>query len=159
MEQTQSSLKEGEEEVSQSEPSVEVSLDQQPLISQQWIRAPRSAVFDFLVDAEKLSRWLGTFEARPAVGEDYTVSIGPEHVARGTFVSIEPDERVVFSWGWDHAPEVPPGSTTVTITLSDHEGGTSVVLRHDGLPMGPEDQHAVGWRDCLARLVEQFDES
>ena len=145
--------------MSQSNPGAELPLDQQPLISEQWIRAPKSAVFDFLVDVEKLGRWLGQFEAAPAVGEGFVLAIGPEHVARGTFVSIEPEDRVVFSWGWDHAPEVPPGSTTVTITLTDHEGGTRVVLRHDGLPMGPEDQHAVGWKACLAGLLAQFDDS
>lgn len=145
--------------MSQSNPGLELPLDQQPLFSEQWIRAPRSAVFDFLVDQEKLARWLGQFDAAPAVGEDFRLSIGPEHVARGRFVAIEPHERVVFSWGWEHTSEVPPGSTTVTIRLSDHDGGTTVTLRHDGLPMGPEDQHAVGWAECLGRLLQEFGES
>ncbi len=145
--------------MSQPTPRVDEPLDQQPLLSEQWIRAPRSAVFDFLVNPVKLARWLGEFTDTPEVGQDYGVAIGPDHVARGRFVSIEPNEHVVFTWGWEHSPHVPVGSTTVTITLTDHDGGTSVLLRHDGLPMGPEDEHAVGWAECLGRLVEQWETS
>lgn len=131
-----------------------VPLSEQPLFSEQWIAAPIEAVFDFLVDKEKLGRWFGEFIEAPSVGASYSVTIGDDdHVAQGEFLVIEPPEKIVFSWGWSHFEPVPAGSTTVTITLSEVNDGTTVVLRHDGLPLGPEDIHAVGWKECLLRLA------
>jgi uncharacterized protein YndB with AHSA1/START domain len=134
-------------------------LSEQPLFSEQWIAAPIEAVFDFLVDKDKLSLWFGQFADAPSVGEIYSVTIGDDdHVAQGEFLLIEPPDKIVFSWGWSHFEPVPPGSTTVTITLSEVNEGTTVELRHDGLPLGPEDIHAVGWKECLLRLVKAFGE-
>ncbi len=55
------------------------------------------------------------------------------------------------TFGWIGSP-LPPGASTVEVTLEPHEGGTLVVLRHIGLPEPAREQHLVGWRHYLARL-------
>jgi uncharacterized protein YndB with AHSA1/START domain len=59
----------------------------------------------------------------------------------------------VFTWGWEDPGSVPPGSSTVEVTLEPDGGNTIVRLRHFGLPGGAEDPHAQGWEHYLGRLV------
>ena len=50
--------------------------------------------------------------------------------------------------------ELPPGSSTVEITLRADGDGTIVRLRHDRLPSDvSREQHGVGWRHYLERLA------
>ncbi len=73
--------------------------------------------------------------------------------ARGEFVELVPDRRVVFTWGWVDHPGVPPGSSTVTIELIPDDGGTLVRLTHDGLPDEEVPLHVAGWEHYLPRLA------
>ena len=122
-----------------------------PLILTERISAPIEAVFDFLIDQEKLSRWMGQVDHDPTPGGGFQLTMG-DHVASGTYLAVDPPTTVSYTWGWDHAEEVPPGSTTVTFTLSADGADTIVELRHDGLPLGPEDEHIVGWTRCMTLL-------
>ena len=47
-----------------------------------------------------------------------------------------------------------PAAVTMTIRLSDADGGTELVAVHEGLPAGlsPADNE-LGWREALARLA------
>jgi uncharacterized protein YndB with AHSA1/START domain len=52
-------------------------------------------------------------------------------------VAVEPDRRIVFTWGYEgDGQAVPAGSSTVEITLEPVADGTEVRLRHSGLPAG-----------------------
>jgi uncharacterized protein YndB with AHSA1/START domain len=61
---------------------------------------------------------------------------------------------VVFTWGWpgEHSP-LPPGSSTVEITLIPDGDGTLLRLRHLGLPADQLPLHDRGWEHYLARLI------
>ncbi len=128
----------------------------EPLILTERIAAPREVVFDFLIDPEKLSRWMGAVTHDPRPGGSFELDMG-DNVASGEYLRVEPPSLVSFTWGWRDTEAVPPGSTVVTITLTDapQDGdieATLVELRHDGLPMGPADEHRGGWTRCLDRL-------
>lgn len=123
------------------------------LVLIQRISAPREAVFEFLVDPAKLSRWMGDATIDPTPGGVFRLDIN-DHTALGEYVVVDPPRSVSFTWGWENGAAVPPGSTTVTISLTDDGEGTLVQLRHDGLPLGPEDEHKVGWTMCLDRLPD-----
>lgn len=112
------------------------------------------AVFRLITEPERLRRWK-TVAARVdlRVGGDYRWTIVPGHSAAGTFTEIEPGKRVVLTWGWEGSPDLPPGASTVSITLDAVDGGTTVRLVHDGLTAEQSASHAQGWHHFLGRLV------
>ena len=113
------------------------------------------AVFELITQPERLRRWK-TVAARVdlRVGGEYRWTIVPGHSAAGTYKEIEPGKRVVFTWGWEGAPDLPPGASTVSITLDAVEGGTNLRLVHEGLTDEQAASHAEGWNHYLDRLVE-----
>lgn len=119
------------------------------------IAAPPDEVFTYLTDPEKYTRWKGQqaeLDARP--GGLYRVRMGPDAVALGEYVEVEPPGRVVFTWGWEGSGDVPPGSTRVEITLREDGDGTLLRLRHTGFPSEADaDLHREGWEMYLGHLV------
>jgi uncharacterized protein YndB with AHSA1/START domain len=123
------------------------------------IAASPETVWEFLVDPEKATRWMGssaTLEAKP--GGEYRVDVIGGHIASGEFVEVERPRRLVHTFGWEPGPEaanlVPPGSSTIEIELVPSESGTTLRFRHYGFP-SPEaaQSHAHGWDHYLGRLV------
>src|SRR5437763_5462150 len=99
----------------------------------------------------------GAADLDPRPGGVYRVWMDARTVASGTYLEVEPSRRVVFTWGWEGNDEVPPGSTTVEIDLEPDGDGTTLRLRHSGLPNGESAaMHEQGWilfADRLATLV------
>jgi uncharacterized protein YndB with AHSA1/START domain len=73
-------------------------------------------------------------------------------VVEGAFVAIEPDARVVVSWGWQGHPRMPAGTTTVEFELVADGSGTILRLTHRGLPSEDVAIHRQGWDVFLPRL-------
>jgi uncharacterized protein YndB with AHSA1/START domain len=118
------------------------------------VAAPPETVFPFFTDAERMTRWMGTeaeLDARP--GGVFNVAVHGSHIARGEYVEVDPPSRLVFTFGWeDQETAVPPGSSTVEITLTPDGEGTKVVLVHRDLPEGAAGPHGHGWDHYMARL-------
>ena len=112
--------------------------------------------FALITEPERLRRWQ-TVAARVdlRVGGDYRWTITPGHHAAGTFQEVEPGKRVVFTWGWEGGGDLPPGASTVSITLEPDANGTSVRLVHAGLNDEQAAAHAQGWNHYLDRLVSE----
>ena len=123
------------------------------LVMTQRIAAAPDTVFEFLIDPEKMVRWMGV-EAKldPNPGGEFWVNVNGTNTAAGNYLEVDRPNKIVFTWGWEDTTDVPPGSSTVTITLTPDDEHTVVELRHAGLPGGPDDQHAIGWRHFLPRL-------
>lgn len=119
------------------------------------VAARPETIFPFLTDATKMLRWMGiAVELDPRPGGVYLVRINSQNVARGHFVEVVSHTRIVFTWGWEGANSaVPPGSTTVEVSLIPDGDGTIVRLRHLGLPAEHRETHGVGWAHYLARLA------
>src|SRR5271170_3164899 len=100
------------------------------------IAAPPATVFAFLIDPEKIIRWVGaeaTMEAHP--GGIYLVEgIGGGATARGAFREVVPVHRLAYSFGWEGIEAVPPGSSLVEIDLVDQDGGALLRMTHSGIP-------------------------
>ena len=111
--------------------------------------------FALITQPDRLRRWKAiTARVDLRAGGDYRWTIIPGHSACGTFTEVEPGRRVVFTWGWEGDTALPPGASTVTITLEPAEGGTIVRLVHDGLTGEQAAMHGEGWTHYLGRLVE-----
>jgi uncharacterized protein (TIGR03086 family) len=110
--------------------------------------------FALITEPERIRRWKAV-AARVdlRVGGDYRWTVTPGHTAKGTFTVVEPGKRVVYTWGWEGDAALPPGASTVTVTLEAVDGGTTVQLVHDGLTDQQEAGHAEGWNHFLERLV------
>lgn len=119
------------------------------------IQARPETVFAYFTDPVRYTAWMGVeaeLDATP--GGIYRVKVPQGLLAVGEFVEVEPPRRIVFTWGWEGDPEVPPGSSTVEVTLTEVEGGTRVRLVHSGLPDPTAvAMHIAGWNRYLARLV------
>jgi uncharacterized protein YndB with AHSA1/START domain len=119
------------------------------------IAARPELVFQYLVDPERLARWIGpalALDARP--GGEIRLLVAGQHVSAGRFVEIDPPRRLVYTMGWDEPNHpIPPGSTRVEIDLTPDGEGTLLQFRHLGLPADAVDDHAGGWAHYLNRLA------
>ena len=110
--------------------------------------------FALITQPDRLRRWqVVTARVDLRAGGDYRWTIIPGHAVAGTFTEVDPGRRVVFTWGWEGSPDLPPGTSTVVVTLEPAEGGTMVHLTHEGLSAEQEASHAAGWTHYLDRLV------
>lgn len=119
------------------------------------IAARPETVFSFLSEAAGMARWFGSkVDLDPRPGGQIRVDVNGRDITRGEIVEIVPDQRIVFTFGWegkDHP--VPPGSSTVEISLVEDGDGTIVRLRHSGLPADQAGGHKEGWEHFLPRLA------
>lgn len=121
------------------------------------IQARPETVWRFWTDPARICDWWGTSaELEPRPGGSCVVRLGGDAVMRGEYVELVPYRRIVFTLGWDPvegAPPVPPGSSTVTITLAEDGDGTILTLRHTGLPPAAGAMHGTGWSHFLLLLT------
>ena len=123
---------------------------------QKSVLVPLSAddTFALITEPDRLRRWqVITARVDLRAGGDYRWTIIPGHSVGGMITELEPGRRVVFTWGWEGSADLPPGASTVTITLEPADGGTLVHLAHDGLAGEQLESHAMGWEHYLGRLV------
>lgn len=141
------------------------------------IRAPRSAIYRALVDADAVASWMAPDDMTSQVhafdgreGGAFRISltyVSPDALGKttahtdtyhGRFVKLAPDEQVVEVMEFESDDPTMRGEMTVTFTLRDAEDGTELLAVHENVPPGitPADNE-LGWSlslDKLARLVE-----
>ncbi len=138
------------------------------------IRAPRSAVYRALLDAGAIAQWrvpagmsshVHEFDAREGgsfrVSLTYDAPTGTGKSAsrtdtyRGHFVRLVPDEQVVEAFEFETADPDLRGEMTMTTTLTDADGGTDVLVVHEGVPdKVPPADNETGTRMALAKLAK-----
>jgi uncharacterized protein YndB with AHSA1/START domain len=143
----------------------------------QHVHAPRSAVYHALLDAGSIASWRvpngmrsHVHEFDPREGGAFRVSLtydAPDAAGKsaahtdtyhGRFVKLVPDEQVVEVLEFETADPALAGQMTLTTMLVEADGGTDVVMVHDGIPDSvPVADNETGTRMALlnlARLVE-----
>ena len=135
--------------------------EQTAVVRELTIAARPETVWEFLVDPEKATRWMGidaTLEPEP--GGTYRVTVLSGNVASGQFVEVDRPRRLVFTWGWEPSEfegpgmAVTAGSSTIEIDLEPEDDGTRLRFVHRDLPTAEATaSHAHGWDHYLDRLV------
>jgi uncharacterized protein YndB with AHSA1/START domain len=141
------------------------------------IAAPRAAVYRALIDPDAIAQWrvpdgmrsqVHEFDTRE--GGRFRVSLtylepgaagkSAEHTDtyHGHFARLVPGQQVVEVFEFETADPGLTGQMTMTTTLTDVDGGTEVLVVHDGVPDNvPPADNETGTRmalDNLARLAE-----
>src|SRR5258708_31265484 len=104
------------------------------------VLVPLSAdeTFALITEPDRLRRWQAiTARVDLRAGGEYRWTIIPGHAARGRFTEVEPGRRGVFTWGWEGAADLPPGASTLTITLEPAAGGAPFPPGYQGLAREP----------------------
>lgn len=93
----------------------------------------------------------------PRPGGAFRLDVDGEHIASGRLTEVDPPRRLVLTFGWEGSADVPPGSTTVEITLEPDGRDTLLRLRHSGLPTETErSNHSAGWTSYLGNLADRL---
>ena len=116
------------------------------------IAASPAEVFPYLVDPALIVQWIGiSADLNPQPGGVFALDFRTTS-ARGTYVSVEPPDRVVFTWGIPGNDALPPGTSTVEILLKADGDETIVELTHRDLPADMRPSHREGWEACFDAL-------
>jgi uncharacterized protein YndB with AHSA1/START domain len=141
------------------------------------INAARADVFRALIDASAIVAWrvphgmtsrVHEFDARE--GGSFRISLTYDSTAtagkttahsdtfHGHFVKLVTDQQVVEVVEFETTNPDMTGLMTITTTLVDANGGTDVLVVHEGLPRGvPEEDNETGTRMSLANLAAPRD--
>ncbi|MGW3606883.1 SRPBCC domain-containing protein [Micromonospora sp. NPDC005161] len=138
------------------------------------VSASRPAVYRALLDPDAIARWrvpagmssyVHEFDA--CEGGSFRVSLtydAPDGAGKsaphtdtyhGHFLKLVPNEQLVEVLEFETADPALQGTMTMTTTLTDADGGTEVLVVHDGIPDGvPAADNETGTRMALANLAQ-----
>jgi uncharacterized protein YndB with AHSA1/START domain len=126
----------------------------EPIVREVHIAAPPATVFEYLTDPALMNRWMGIgayIDPRP--GGIYSVNVNGLDVARGEYVELVPESKVVFTWGWQVKGHlIQAGTTRVEFELLPQDNGTLVRLTHRDLPEAALEKQGPWWTHYLGRL-------
>ena len=123
--------------------------------------APAALVFAAWTDPERMIRWWATknavtlrAEADLRVGGKFRVAFqtpdGEVHDVSGTYLEVEQDRKLVFTWTWISTPE---RESRVTLALKEEGEKTLLTLTHDKfIDETVRDDHRNGWSQALDNL-------
>lgn len=128
------------------------------------IDAPPEAVFRAWTEREAMEQWyrdgddfaVRVVELDVRVGGSYRVEFGPAgeppYVEHGTYVEVEPPNRLVMTETIEGVPSA-WAETTVTVLLEAEAGKTRLVLVHENFPSSAaRNEAAGGWPGFLDRI-------
>jgi uncharacterized protein YndB with AHSA1/START domain len=132
------------------------------------VAAPPERVFKAWTDPAQLSEWWGpanftcpVAEVDLRAGGHYRLVMqavaGPEMALSGTYLTVEPPHRLVYTWHWESGPAGGEPDSVVTVEFLDRDGDTEVVVTHGQFPPGHDiSQYKGGWIDALDKLEAAF---
>lgn len=143
-------------------PISQITSDNDVVVSEIFIVAPRERIFEALTDPKQAVRWWGArgqyqldeFEMDVRVGGKWSTAGGSakmgEIKVHGEFLEVDPPARLAYTWSATWMPAV----TKVVWELTSHDNGTLVKLTHSGFAGNAEQAkgHSIGWSLVLGWL-------
>ena len=129
------------------------------------LKAPPAKVFAAWIDPEKVKAWMGPGEIKavgaecdPRVGGHYRWMMkspdGSPHNVGGVYREIVPNEKLVFTWAWQDAPE---NESLVTVLIKPDGDGTLLTVIHEQFSdADTRDRHQGGWNGALDKMEKYF---
>ena len=138
------------------------------------VSASRPVVYRALLDPDAIAKWrvpdgmssqVHQFDVREGgafrVSLTYDAPVGTgkstshTDTYHGQFVKLVPNEQVVETFEFETADPSLRGTMTMTTTLTDADGGTDVLVLHEGIPdVVPAADNETGTRMALANLAQ-----
>lgn len=130
------------------------------------VRADRQAVWDAWTQPEHIMKWgcpmpggMEKSEVDLRVGGAFLMKMNVEgnvHTAHGTYREVDEPSRLVYTWDWKEEDQR-MGETLVTVEFKEADGGTEIVVVHEGFPAKEaKDGHMEGWTACLINVEGLF---
>lgn len=108
---------------------------------------PIETVWAALTDPVRLADWMGPATVDPVVGGRFNLMTDSVHGSTGTVRVWNPPHVLEFTWSNTHSRDA-----VIRYELAPEDGGTRLVLRHDGMPYLTSAMMLPGWHDFLERL-------
>lgn len=114
------------------------------------LNAHPEEVYAALTFAPTITLWTGE-EAimEPVPGTEFSLWNGN---ISGTNIEFEQGKKIVQHWDFGEQAE----PSVVTILIHEHKKGTSVELRHTGIPEEAYDDIVEGWNEVYFKSLEEF---
>ncbi|MBI1365703.1 MAG: SRPBCC domain-containing protein [Alphaproteobacteria bacterium] len=123
--------------------------------------APARLVYAAWTEPERMLGWWATkdavtlhAEADVRVGGRFRVRFrtpdGEDHDVSGTYLDVEPEKKLVFTWSWISTPE---RQSRVTLVFKDEGEKCLLTLLHEQFAdEAARDNHRTGWAEALDNL-------
>jgi uncharacterized protein YndB with AHSA1/START domain len=107
-------------------------------------------------DLYRVTKWTGDVRVGGAWRSEGADKDGKAFSVHGEFIEVDPPRKLVQTWqyDWDTANSI----TTITWRLTTIDGGTRLVIRHEGFGEAHDAcaGHANGWERVLTWLARHF---
>ena len=144
-------------------PTTQITPDNDCVVAEIFIAAPRERVFQALTDPQQAVRWWGQngkyhfteFHMDVRVGGKWSCAgpsedMGTNFTVHGEFLDVDPPRKLAYTWSSSWMP----ANTQVQWELEEQGSGTLLKLTHTGFA-GSADQakgHSLGWTLVLGWL-------
>ncbi|RAP74235.1 SRPBCC family protein [Paenibacillus montanisoli] len=132
-------------------------------------KANRERVFQAWTKQELLKQWWGpegfttTIDRMDVVeGGGYRFIMlapnGSNHIIGGNYLSVIPNEKLVFTWKWEHEGSgEDQADTVVTIVFLEQGEGTELLVTHENFSTKDEaENHNNGWSSSLGGNLKKY---
>ena len=122
-------------------------------IQQTWFfNQPVAEVWDYLTKPELIEQWLMPTDFKPVVGHKFKFDSPHGKKNMCEVLAIVPHKLLSYSWQSCSGLTM---DSVVTWTLAEKEGGTQLLLQHNGFKLLEEiTSHTNGWETLLKGLTE-----